>query len=104
MKKLIKIEDDCYFICQRIKEVDESYEIYFNLDSGSYEVHSNAQVKNPYCFKVPYNCLDSRTIDFAYKTKVENIDSLIKEIDKHNQILYEKEVKKQVNNLKEALC
>ena len=104
MKKLIKIDSDCYFICQRIKEIDLSYEIYFNLVDNSYEVHSSAQVKNSYCFKVPFPELDSRTIDFAHKTKVENLNNLIAEMDKHNELLYEKEVKKQVESLKEALC
>lgn len=104
MKRLIKIENDCCFVAQRIKEVDKSYEIYFNLDNNSYEVHSSEQVKNTYCFKVPYSVLDGRTIDFAYKTKVANIDEIIKEIDKNNALLYEKEVKKQVNMFKEAVC
>lgn len=104
MKNLIKIENDCYFICQRIKEVDPSYEIYFNLDNSCYEVHSSEQVKNSYCFKVPFSQIDDRTIEFAYKTKVANIDEIIAEIDRENQLLYEKEVKKQVNSLKEALC
>lgn len=103
MKNLIKIENDCFFICQRIKEVEPSYEIYFNIDSSSYEVHSKTQVKNSYCFKIPYSQLDDRVIDFAYKTKVENMDEIIKEIDKHNQLLYEKELKTQVESMKEAL-
>lgn len=103
MKKLIKIVNDCYFICQRIKEVDSSYEIYFNIENGCYEVHSNEQARNTYCFKVPYNQLDSRTIDFAFKTRVANIDQLIKEMDRSNDLLYEREVKKGVESLKEAL-
>ena len=104
MKNLIKIDCDCYFISQRIKEVDPSYEIYFNTDTKSYEVHSNQQVKNSYCFKVPYQTLDERTITFAHKTKVENMDAVIKEIERNNQLLYEKNVKEQVNLLKEIIC
>lgn len=104
MKNLIKIESDCYFICKRIKEVDPSYEIYYNILLSCYEVHSNGQVKNSYCFKVPYDNLDERTITFAHKTKVSNMDEIIKEIDRHNQILYDKSVKEQVNLLKETLC
>ncbi len=104
MKNLIKVENDCCFICQRIKEVDPSYQIFYNTSTSSYEVHSSEQVKNSYCFKVPYPQLDARVIEFAYKTKVANIDALIAEIDKNNQLLYEKELKKQVNSLKEALC
>ena len=104
MKNLLKIEKDCYFIVERIKEVDPSYEIYYNLMASCFEVHSNAQARDSYCFRIPYPELDSRTIDLAYKTRVANLDALIKEMDKNNDILYEKEVKKQVNMLKEAIC
>lgn len=104
MKNLIKIENDCYFICDRIKEVDKSYEIFYNLDGQCYEVHSNEQVKNSYCFKIPFEILDDRTIAFAYKTRVANIDAIIREIDRDNQILYDRMIKKQVEGLKEALC
>ena len=104
MKKLIKIEEDCFFICQRLKEVDPSYEVYYNLKDNSYEVHSKEQEKNSYCFKVPYNQLDGRTIDFAFKTRSQNISQLIAEIDRHNQLLYDKAIKDTVEKLKEALC
>ena len=103
MKRLIKVESDVYFICQRLKEVDSSYEIYYNCLSRSFEVHSNAQVKNSYCFKVPYSMLDSRVIDYAVKTRAENRDKLIAEIEKNNLLVYEKKLKENVEILKEML-
>ncbi len=101
---LIKIIGDVFFICQRLKEVDESYEVYFNLSTKSYEVHSNKQQKNSYCFKVPYPILDERTIDYAIKTRAENRDKIIEEIELNNKLIEEKNIKNQVNLLKEALC
>lgn len=104
MKNLIKIESDCYFICQRLKEVDKSYEVYYNRSQDCYEVHSKEQYKSTYCFKVPYKVLDERTIDYAIKTRSENRDKLIAEIERDNQLLEQRNLKNQVNLLKEALC
>lgn len=104
MNNLIKIENDVFFITQRLKVVDKSYEIYYNLATKSYEVHSNEQVKNSYCFRVPYDCLDERTIFYAKKTRSENRDKIIAEIEKDNLLLEQKNIKKQVEMLKEMLC
>lgn len=104
MTNLIKIENDCYFVAQRLKEIDSSYEVYFNLHTNSYEVHSLEQAKNSYCFKVPFNCLDERTVAYARKTRATNRDNLIKEIEQNNQLVYENNIKMQVNAMKEALC
>ncbi len=104
MKNLLKIENDCFFIAQRLKQIDPTYEIYFNLDSGAYEVHSSGQIKSSYCFRVPYGVLDERTIDFAHKTRIQNMVSILNEIDKENQILHKKMLKQQMNLFEEALC
>ena len=104
MKNLVKIENDVYFISQRLKDIDSSYELYYNVISGCYEVHSFAQHGSSYCFKVPYNCLDERTLFFAKKTRSENRDEIIKELEQNNQRIYQKNLKEQVDLLKEALC
>ena len=104
MRNLIKIESDNYFIVNRLKEIDKSYEVFFNLITSSYEVHSNEQQKSSYCFKVPYGELDERTLFYARKTRSENRDKIIKEIEKSNELLYEKNVKEQASLLKEILC
>ena len=104
MNNLIKIEGDPYFIAQRLKEVDSSYEVYFNKNTQSYEVHSNQQKKGSYCFRVPFDQLDERTIIHAKRTRIENRDKIIAEIEKENLLLEEKNIKKQVEMLKEALC
>ena len=101
MKKFIKIQNDVYFICQRLKEVDPSYEVYYNLATGNYEVHSSAQVKSSYCFKVPFKVLDQRTVWHAIKTRAENRDKIIAEIEKSNLLLEKKNLKKQVDILKD---
>ncbi len=103
MQNLKPINVDTFFICERLKEIDPSYQVYLN-NQGKYEVHSNAQLKSSYCFTVPYSQLDGRTLQYALKTASIRRDEIIKEIERNNQLLYEKEIKNQVNLLKEALC
>ena len=104
MKNLIRIEADCFDIANRLREIDRSYEVYFNLNSRCYEVHSRDQVKSTYCFRVPFKNLDERTIYFAIKTLSKNKDNLIKEIEESNLRLEKENLKKQVDALKEIVC
>ena len=104
MAKLIKIDNDVFFIVNRLKEIDKSYEVYYNLDQKCYEVHSREQKKNSYCFRVPFDTLDERTLFYAKKTRYENREKLLAEIEKANEVLYEKNVKEQASLLKEFLC
>ena len=103
MKNYIEIEDDVFYIRQRLKEIDKSYIILYNLTRKCYEVHSSEQ-KDSYCFTIPYDFLDDRTIDYAIKTRSENRDKIIKEIEKNNEDVYNKQIKNQIKMLKEALC
>lgn len=104
MKNLIKIYNDCYFIANRLKEIDKSYEIYYNLNRNCYEVHSNQQAKSSYCFTVPFRELDERTLDYAIKTLSTNRDKIIKEIEENNRLVTNRNMKNQVNALKEIIC
>lgn len=102
LKNYFEINDDVYFISQRIKELDRSYHILYNLTRHCYEVHSFEQ-SDGYCFTVPFQELDERTLQFAHKTRRENQDKIIKEIEKNNEDLYKKQLKEQVKMLKEAI-
>ena len=101
---LIKIENDVFFISQRLREIDPSYQLFYNPSNSAYEVHTSSQAKNSYCFKVPFDAIDERTLFFAKKTRVENRDLIIKEIEQNNQQIYQSALKEQVNLLKEAIC
>ncbi len=100
---MIKIETDNFFIAQRLKEIDKSYYILFNMGSGRYEVHSSDQKGSSYCFTIPFSVLDARTIDHALKTRIENRDKIIAQIDKENELMMKKAVKDEINKLEEVL-
>lgn len=103
MKNLLIIEGDAFFINERLKEIDKSYYIVFNTSRNLYEVHSSEQKGNSYAFTVPFDCLDERTLLFARKTRVENQDKIIEEIEKDNEKTYQSLVKRQATLLKELI-
>ncbi len=96
-KMLIKIEEDVFDIVKRLKEIDFSYYVVFNTQKKKFEVHSSVQ-KNSYCLTVPYDILDSRTISLTLKTRRENVEKILAEIEEQNKNL-EKENKRQIDDL-----
>ena len=87
----IEIKNDMFDICNRLKNIDSTYFILYDKTKGKYELHSSAQ-KCTYCATIPYTKLDKRTIDFALKTRRENISKLIFEMEENNKKLEEKEI------------
>ena len=75
-----KVTYDLFGIATRLLKIDPSYSVYYNNSKQRYEVHSNMGL----AFIVPYDCLDSRTIDYARKTLRQNADIIEQEIETHN--------------------
>ncbi len=63
------VTDDVFFISSRLKEIDPSYYVVYNLLKSRYEVHSKEQRGNTLCFVVPYDRLDARTLEYAARTR-----------------------------------
>ncbi len=103
MKIQTVIENDVLDISSRLKEVDLSYFVVFNHERNVFEVHSNQQVRESYCFTIPFEKLDERTIFYARKTHVSRKDELIKELDMQNKKNEEEKIKQTINNLKEVI-
>jgi len=93
----IKIENDMFDICKRIKEIDEDYYVLFNVKKGKFEIHNRGQL-NSYCLTVENDTLDSRVIDLILRTKIEHIDKIIDEIDNMNEVIEKNEIKKIKND------
>lgn len=103
MKNLIQIFTDPFFICQRLKEIDRSYFVMFDLEKKNYQLHSSEQKGNSYCLTFPFEGLDARAVEHARKTRVENEEKIIEEIDRENKRLEKKLINEEINRLKEAL-
>lgn len=103
MKNLLIIEGDTFFINERLKEIDRDYYVVFNLEKQKYEVHVHGQAGNSYVFTLPFDSLDERALLFAQKTRIENMDKILEEIERDNEQSYERLIKQQVNLLKEII-
>ena len=99
----ILITSDCLDICSRIKNIDDSYYIIFNTSKEKYEVHSNNQPFSSYCFTSPFISLDERLLNYALKTRRENKEKLIAEMEKENQKLIQNQQKQQKQQIIEQL-
>ena len=97
MKGLVKIEKDLFSICDRLKEIDERYEVFRNKISHRFEVYVGKALQ----FVVPFQRLDARTLDFARKTRIERREQIVKEIDERNAKI---EMQKEKEILEKALC
>ena len=100
---LIEIKQDALFVGERLKELDQSYNLVFNTIKGKYEVHSSAQKGCSYCLTCPNDALDERLVELTKKTRRENLNELLKEIDKENEKLEKQNIQnqKQMLNMEE---
>ena len=103
MKNQTTVYSDTYFISQRLKEIDKSYFIVFNFESGKFEIHSSDQIGSTYCLTVPYATLDERTLDLVQKTRHTNLDDLVEEMERENEKDQKRKEKQAVDSLKEVL-
>lgn len=85
MDNLIELTDDLFDIGWRLKAVNPDYFVVFNVTKKRFEVHNRSLCKHSLAFVVPYDELDCRTVDYALKTRAENADKLLGELEKHNE-------------------
>lgn len=95
---LLPITNDVLDIAWRIKDIEPSYYIMYDTDIKKFLLFS----KNGLELKLPYNQLDERSIRYARDTRIDNLDILIKEIDKFNDNL-ESEKTKEMHNTAEEM-
>ena len=96
------IEHDLYGIAERIQDIEDGYFIVFDSRSGRYEVHSAYNKGSTYCFSVPYDALDARTLDYCHRTRIANTDRILAEIEKTNEALKAGRMKKFSSDIEAA--
>lgn len=77
----IKINNDLFDIASRIKEIDTRYEIFFETETQKFTVWANGKRQ----LTLPFENLDERAILYTRKTRVENVEEIIREIDSYNE-------------------
>lgn len=78
--KLVKIAEDALDVADRIREIDEGYEIYYNRAKNRFEIYKKGERQAV----LPFDELDERTVTYLRKTRIENAEELIEEIDSEN--------------------
>lgn len=82
-----KITNDLFRIAERLKQINPKYVVFRNTAAHRFEVHNNSRATNA-CnntvalrpctmsleFVIPFNELDSRTLEYARVTRIENFD------------------------------
>ena len=86
---LIKINNDLYDIASRIKEIDKRYSIAFDTCKQAYTLYCD----DKYQLAFPYENLDTRALDYAFETRLENLDTLLNKVDKHNEEMQKKNMR-----------
>ena len=80
----IVIDTNVFFIPERLREIDRDYYVVRDLNRKVFEIHNSAQPHNSYCLTVPYNELDCRALELVLKTRVQNVEKIIAEMDADN--------------------
>ena len=76
-------------IPERLKELDEGYFVMLNVKTQRFEVwHRGDGEGNLECV-LPYEALDERTIRHVREHRIERMDQLILEVERHNARLEE---------------
>lgn len=82
------MKSNVFKIPERLKEIDKSYFVIYNTMIDKYEVHSTENKDgDTYCLTLPYDELDSRSIDYVRKTRVENARIIWEEMKRNNEKL-----------------
>ena len=91
----IKIERDLYDISDRLKELDPDYGVVYDDVLRRFELTKGGV----FTAVIPYKNLDERTLEFAFYTRFDNAEQVIKDIDRHNEELEKKRIKEMQDNL-----
>ena len=98
-KSAVLIENDLFGIAARLRAIDDGYFVVYDRESSSFEVHHRFQCGDTFALKVPYPTLDVRTVNLVQRTRIENREKLLAEMENHNRRLEERESEKIIGRL-----
>ena len=97
--ELQRIRHDLFGIAKRLKSIDRRYELFFNRKKNRYEIYANGAMQ----MALPFERLDARAIEYARKTRLENLNKLIAEIEAENARLEIENAKRSRQNVLAAV-
>ncbi len=103
MTSQILIDNDPFYITERLRDIDENYFLVFNNIKHTFELHNSSQKDSTFALTLPFDCLDERTVFLARKTRKQNFDKLIDEMDSYNDKLKKNLLNHAIDQIKEVL-
>lgn len=97
--ELERITHDLFDIAKRLKEIDRRYKLFFNRKKNRYEIYANGAMQ----MALPFERLDARTLSYARKTRLENLEKIIAEIEKENARIEIENAKRSRNKILAAV-
>ena len=95
----IPIKNDLYDIADRIRKIDEKYEIIFNTENQKFEVLKNGAL----AVILPYENLDTRALDYVYYTRWDNAEKVLEDIERSNEELNNIKIKRAMDDLENGV-
>ena len=92
----IFISHDLFNIVKRLKQIDKNYFVLYNKKSQKYEVHYKRNF-GTLELVLPFDRLDKRAIDLVLKSKIENKQKLLKEMEENNKKLEQQQSQKMLD-------
>ena len=89
MNGKIRITHDLYGVAERIREIDDRYEVWYDRVVGRYEIHAEGTLQ----IAVPFAQLDARTVRLVRETRVERTEQIVGQIEAANRIAEERALK-----------
>ena len=89
MNGKIRITHDLYGVAERIKEIDDRYEVWYDRVVGRYEIYAGGALQ----IAVPFAQLDARTVRLVRETRVERTEQIVGQIEAANRIAEERALK-----------
>lgn len=81
---LKKIFENSFDIVRRLREIDPNYFVVFNTKTNGFEIHNSGQYLSTFCLTVDGE-LDCRVLQKVLRTRAENAEKLLREIEDHNK-------------------
>lgn len=79
----MEIRNDLFDIAARLREIDPRYFVVYDPKTKRYQLHSHTE-RPTFVLEFPYEKLDCRALIHTLKTRAENIERLIEEIERNN--------------------
>lgn len=89
MNGKIRITHDLYGVAERIREIDDRYEVWYDRVVGRYEIYAGGALQ----IAVPFAQLDARTVRLVRETRVERTEQIVGQIEAANRIAEERALK-----------